>query len=77
LRELKEWLAEVWEEIQQNRPAWFTDESVRVIPHDLIPNIDHSSVREEIGGVNLEIASPQARGRRKSSVQIIGSAIMI
>ena len=48
-KELKEWLAEVWDDLHSSKPSWFTEEAISKIPIRLIPNIDAESVREEMG----------------------------
>ena len=51
--EVKEWLAEVWDELHHTKPVWFTEEAVESVPLDLIPHSNHDSVREEMGTVRV------------------------
>ena len=63
--EVKERLAEVWDELHHTKPAWLTEELIKTIPLDLIPHIE--SVKEELGN--------KLKGRRRSSVRILGEAL--
>jgi len=64
---VEEWLVEVWDELHQQKPAWFTDEVIKRIPLEFIPHIHHESVREEMHG--------ERERRRKSSAFVISEAL--
>ena len=57
--EVREWLGECWEELHSSKPDWFSEELVRKIPRDLVPLMNHASVREEGGE---ELAEEYERG---------------
>ena len=42
--EVKDWLLEVWDELHHTKPSWFTEDAIRRIPLEFIPNIE--SVKE-------------------------------
>ena len=52
--DISHWLTEVWEDLHQNRPVWFTEELIKMIPVELIPHSRQQSVRDEMTvGENL------------------------
>jgi len=65
---VKEWLVDVWDDLHSKKPKWLTDESIRMIPLDLIPNINHESV---LGEMKLSVNKEEAKHRRSSSVTIL------
>jgi len=50
---LKEWLVDVWDDLHSKKPTWLTDEAIRMIPLDLIPNINHLGVQGEMDEEDL------------------------
>jgi len=72
--EVKEWLAKVWDDLHSKKPAWLTEEAIKNIPLDLIPNIE--SLKAEMEMETEEESEQQKRRRRKSSVEIIGTALL-
>ena len=71
---MKAWLGEVWDDLHSKKPAWLTEEAIRSIPLDLIPNIESLK-----GGMEMEMgeeSEQQKRRGRKSSVEIVGAALL-
>jgi len=73
-RKVKEWLGEVWDDLHSKKPAWLTEEVIRNIPLDLVPNIE--SLKAEMEMEMGEESEKQKRRRRKSSAEIIGAALL-
>jgi len=78
---VKEWLAEVWDELHQKKPAFFTNDCIKSIPLELIPHMRHESVREEmnheVDGENGEEGKRGIAGfsRRRSTRLVIGEVL--
>ena len=47
-QEMRDWLNDVWEELHQTKPEWFTQELVKSIPREFTPLIREPSIREEL-----------------------------
>ena len=58
-----EWLVEVWNDLHSKKPTWLTEDAIRKIPLDLIPNINHESVLREMAEEDLLEFARKERGR--------------
>ena len=59
--EMRDWLEESWETLHQTRPDWFTDDVVRKIPLEFVPNIAHT--RAEMNEKDLADLERKQQGR--------------
>ena len=46
--EIKEWLDEAWDRLHREKPVWFTQNVVKSVPIDILPNMEHESVVKEM-----------------------------
>ena len=60
---VKEWLADIWNDVHSKKPAWLTEDAIRKIPLDLIPNINHLGVQGEMDEEDLLELEQKERGR--------------
>jgi len=72
--EMKEWLAEVWPIINNNRPEWFTEDTIAKIPIQFFPGLDEEGVLEELGSDFWEKYNQFGQSRRATSLRKLESS---
>jgi len=71
--EIRDWLSEVWQELHETKPDWFSEAVISRIPNEFIPNIRHQSVRDEMKRASSRMKEDDGddgpiRARRRSSL---------